>query len=112
MLSLIILKPGFGVIMKKRIKLTPKAHEDMAAIWLYGFERFGVAQADSYIKRLSTMFENLARYQMGVRRKELGSGIYSQVCASHVLFFTPQPEAIVIIRVLHHSQDVLSHLEA
>lgn len=76
-------------MMTRRIELTPKACEDMEAIWRYGKGRFGEAQADNYIGKLSSHFDMLARHDVGIKRPELSKGIYSLACAHHVLFFFP-----------------------
>lgn len=40
----------------KEIELTPKAEEDLEAIWNYSFRQFGVIQADGYIGRIDAVF--------------------------------------------------------
>ena len=40
----------------KEIELTPKAEEDLEAIWDYSFRQFGVVQADAYIGRIAAVF--------------------------------------------------------
>lgn len=37
----------------KEINLTPKAEEDLTAIWDYSYQHFGMDQADIYIGRIS-----------------------------------------------------------
>lgn len=37
----------------KEIDLTPKAEEDLEAIWDYSFRQFGVILADAYIGRIA-----------------------------------------------------------
>lgn len=97
-------------MMTRRIELTPKASEDMEAIWRYGKVRFGEAQADNYIGKLSSHFDMLARHDVGIKRPELSKGIYSFACAHHVLFFFRTDMSTTVVRVLHHSQDVMRHL--
>ncbi|OSK88070.1 type II toxin-antitoxin system RelE/ParE family toxin [Escherichia coli] len=36
----------------KEVKLTPKAEEDLEAVWDYSCRQFGVVQADAYIDRI------------------------------------------------------------
>ncbi|WP_276643553.1 type II toxin-antitoxin system RelE/ParE family toxin [Siccibacter turicensis] len=97
-------------MMTRRIELTPKAGEDLEAIWRYGKSRFGEAQADNYIGKLSSQFNMLACHDVGVTRPELSKGIYSLACAHHVIFFLRTDTSITVVRVLHHSQDVMRHL--
>lgn len=94
----------------KEVELTPKAHEDLESIWLYGFNRFGINQADRYIQQFSEHFTLLAGQNVGRRRRELGEDIYALPCARHVIFYLVSSACITVIRVLHHSQDVVTHL--
>ncbi|STW26188.1 Plasmid stabilisation system protein [Klebsiella michiganensis] len=56
----------------KEIELTPKAEEDLEAIWDYSFREFGVVQADAYIGRIAAVFDVLAMHDIGTHRAELG----------------------------------------
>ncbi len=56
----------------KEIELTPKAEEDLEAIWNYSFRQFWVVQADAYIDRIAAVFDMLAMYNIGTHRAELG----------------------------------------
>ena len=52
----------------KEIELTPKAEEDLEAIWDYSFRQFGVVQADAYIGRIAAVFDVLAMHDIGTHR--------------------------------------------
>jgi len=56
----------------KEISLTPKAEEDLVAIWDYSFRQFGVVQADEYIGRIAAVFDMLATHDIRIKRPELG----------------------------------------
>ncbi|WP_437891408.1 type II toxin-antitoxin system RelE/ParE family toxin [Phytobacter sp. V91] len=94
----------------REIELTPKANEDLESIWLYGFEMFGMEKADRYILHLSSVFGHIAQHRAGRRREELGQDIRSFPSRQHVIFYKEDEQAIIVIRVLHHSQDVETHL--
>lgn len=94
----------------KEIRLTPKASEDLEAIWLYSLHNFGQTKADEYIGRLSDIFDVLARHDIGVARTDLGEDIYSLPIESHVIFFIPTTSELTIIRILGQSQDAVRHL--
>ncbi|MBS0056950.1 MULTISPECIES: type II toxin-antitoxin system RelE/ParE family toxin [Yersinia] len=94
----------------KSIKLTPKANEDLEAIWLYSYEQFGLMKADNYIGRLSDIFDVLATHDIGVPRPELGENICSQPIEQHLVFFISTASVITIIRILNQSQDAIRHL--
>ena len=71
----------------KEIELTPKAEEDLEAIWDYSFRQFGVVQADAYIGRIAAVFDVLAMHDIGTHRAELGDDICTlQVEPAYDLF--------------------------
>ncbi|MBD4393019.1 type II toxin-antitoxin system RelE/ParE family toxin, partial [Xanthomonas citri pv. citri] len=61
----------------KETELTPKAEEDLEAIWGYSFRQFGIVQADAYISRIAAVFNVLAMHDIGTHRAELGDNICS-----------------------------------
>lgn len=93
----------------KEIELTPKAEEDLQAIWNYSLQQFGVIKADEYIDRISAVFEVLARHEVGTHRTELGENIYSLPVEQHIIYFVPSFSAITIIRILSQAQDTVRH---
>ena len=93
----------------KTIELTPKASEDLEYIWIYSFERYGEAKADSYIKRFSDIFNILITHDIGTPRPELGESMFSLPVEQHVVFFVPTQRCITVIRILNHAQDVNRH---
>ena len=94
----------------KIIELTPKAREDLAAIWDYSFRRYGVMKADEYIGRLSAVFDVLATHAVGTPRPELGEAIFSLPVKQHMIYFVPSQANITIIRILSHAQDSVRHV--
>lgn len=93
----------------KEIELTPKAEEDLEAIWDYSFKQFGVAQADEYIGRIAAVFDVLATHDIGTQRAELGEDICSLPVEKHMIYFVSAHSVVTIIRVLSQSQDTLRH---
>jgi len=73
----------------KKIKLTPKAEDDLTAIWNYSYSNFGEAKADEYISRLGDIFEVIATHKIGIARPELEASIFSLPIEHHIIFFIP-----------------------
>ena len=94
----------------RSVKLTPKAGDDLEAIWHYGWQHFGEAQADSYIDHLSAVFQLLGDHHIGTRRPELGESIYALPFERHVIYFLQTDAAVIVIRVLSQHQDAGRHL--
>jgi toxin ParE1/3/4 len=93
----------------KEIKFTPKAIEDLEAIWLYSYEQFGQIKADDYVGHLSDIFDVLATHDIGVKRPELDERIFSLPIERHVVFFIPDSSVVTVIRILNQSQDAIRH---
>ena len=93
----------------KEIELTPKAEEDLVAIWDYSFRQFGVVQADEYIGRIAAVFDVLAMHEIGTQRAELGEDIFSLPVEQHMLYFVSSHSVVTIIRILSQSQHSARH---
>lgn len=93
----------------KAIELTPKAEEDLEAIWGYSFRQFGVIQADEYIGRIAAVFDVLARHEVGTQRAELGDNICSLPVEHHMIYFVSSNSVVTIIRILSQYQDTARH---
>jgi len=93
----------------KEIELTPKAEEDLEAIWDYSFRQFGIVQADEYIGRIAAVFDVLAMHEIGTQRAELGEDIFSLPVEQHMLYFVSSHSVVTIIRILSQSQDSARH---
>ena len=93
----------------KEIELTPKAEEDLEAIWGYSFRQFGIVQADAYISRIAAVFNVLAMHDIGTHRAELGDNICSLPVEQHMIYFVPSHSVVTVIRTLSQSQDTARH---
>jgi len=96
-----------------RINKLPLAEEGLIDIWIYGYETWGVAQADTYADSIEDTLNALARmpkkYPM---RTNLRPPV--RIChhISHLIIYTiaEDESAITVIRVLHKSMDIEQHL--
>ena len=63
--------------MAKAFNLTPRAREDLRAIWRYTAEIWNETQADAYVTKLHERFGWLAkRPRIGKHRPDIGEGYY------------------------------------
>jgi len=93
-------------------RLTRQAAADLQGIYRYTRRTWGRAQAAQYARQLQQCLTMLAtRPHAGRRREELQPpGLHSFVQGSHVIFYQPQPYGVLIVRVLHGTQDVRRYL--
>ena len=96
---------------RPNVKLRPLAEADLADIYQYTQSRWGRTQAISYVRNLNAAFLGLINQPAsGQDRSELNPGLRSLQQGSHVIFYRPVTEGIVVVRVLHQSMDVQRHL--
>jgi toxin ParE1/3/4 len=94
----------------KKVKITPKALDDLREISRYTDKQWGRQQRFKYIKQLKNRFSYLAkRPQSGKKRDEIIGSPYSYHEGRHVIFYQSATEGIEIIRVLHDSMDFPRH---
>ena len=98
--------------MKRHYVLTPAAQRDLDRIWDYTAEHWGRQQANDYIRQLHSALENLLNGHSRARPADEAGPAYSKYpVGSHVLFLRPHATAAFeVVRVLHQSMDVGSHL--
>jgi toxin ParE1/3/4 len=91
---------------------TRRADEDLQEIYRYTRRTWGRDQAVRYLRGLEQRFTALADNPLaGLAREDLRPpGLRSFVHGSHVIFYQPQPDGVLIVRVLHGRQDVRAHL--
>ncbi|PIB93610.1 type II toxin-antitoxin system RelE/ParE family toxin [Caulobacter sp. FWC2] len=95
----------------KRYELTPLARFDMREIWAYTVQQWGRRRADRYIRDLTATIDTIARdpYR-GVATEWIEENCRKQIFRSHVIFYVPTHEGVVVARILHQQMDASSRL--
>ncbi len=89
--------------------IRPAARADLSAIWRYGLESLGEAQADAYADSLFALFELLADFpEMARERPEFTPPVHPS-CA-HLVIYRLENSRPEIIRILHARQDLTAFL--
>lgn len=97
--------------MTGRTVLSPRARRDLEEIWDYTERRWGIDQAEIYIRQLWQHIEAVAmRPALGRACPDVRAGYYKYPSGSHVLFYRMLDDGIDIIRILHERMDVRRHL--
>jgi toxin ParE1/3/4 len=93
-------------------KLSPKAREDLEAIWDYSYDTWGEKQANNYVRQLNDGFELLADApDTGQDVSHIREGYRKHQVGRHVIFYRSTPEDdIEVVRVLHERMDTDRHL--
>lgn len=92
-------------------KVSAKAEADLYDVGLYTQNKFGVQQRNQYLDEISVKFQLLTEQpELGQDRSTLKADCYSSLIGSHVIFFKKTSYGIRIIRVLHQSMDLSTHI--
>ena len=95
-----------------RYLLSPAAQADLGQIWDYTRDRWGVDQAEEYLRELQRAIERAAANpRIGRACDEIRPGYPKLAAWSHILFYRVSAEGIIdVVRVLHERMDVDRHL--
>lgn len=92
-------------------RLSNDAEQDITDIYLYSYQEFGEAKAESYYQALLEHFENLARNPaMGRDFSFIKAHTRRSNCISHAIYYQIVEKDVLILRVLHQSRDPAQHL--
>ena len=94
----------------KVVAFSPAAEADLAEIWDYSAEKWGLGQADSYIDAIRDVCQALAQGSKQGRPAEVLPDFQKYLCGSHVVYFLDHADHLDVIRVLHQRQDVERNL--
>ncbi|WP_096350673.1 type II toxin-antitoxin system RelE/ParE family toxin [Variibacter gotjawalensis] len=91
--------------------LSPRARDDLRAIWKFTAERWSVDQAERYTRQIQQAIETVSADPAAGRSCDLIRAGYRKFPAgSNVIFFRETPDAIDIVRILHARMDFERHL--
>ena len=88
-------------------RLSDRAEAELVEVYDYTEETFGEYQADGYLSGLDRTFGLLADFpDIGRACDELRVGYRRFRFQSHFVFYTVEPDGIVIRAVLHGGRDI------
>ena len=93
-------------------RLTPKAEDDLEAIWRYSAETWSAAQADTYIDTLIATIETIvAMPTLARERVDFDPPVRIHPAAEHLIIYCIEADAILVIRILGGRQNWRAMLE-
>lgn len=94
-------------------RLSPAANRDLVNIWRYTVGKWSIEQAEIYQDNLAATFEVLAAGLKIGRPVEIKrKGYLKHTTGAHMIYFRETKNEIIIVRILHGSQDAERHLGA
>ena len=93
-----------------RLRITARAFSDIAKIAAFGSEEWGEDVARAYTDRLTARLNQLKTHPELGPADDTQGGFRTLGAGSHMAFYRIETDEVVIVRVLHASQDPSLHL--
>lgn len=94
----------------KKIRVTPRAREDLKNIGRYTERTWGKTQRNRYLKAIEMRFQWLAENPLlGKHRTDICESYYSFPEGQHVVFYLIGSHCIDIIGIPHKEMDTISY---
>ncbi len=89
-----------------RLIVSQEAANDLEDLALYIAE-YDIAAALAVVDEIEHRFNTIQRHpDIGRARDELASGLRSYTVKQHLIFYTHDDQAVVIVRVMNGAQDI------
>ena len=93
------------------VSVSRAARDDIRSIARYTQETWGKAQRRRYLDGLNDKFEMLsAMPEMAAEKRDFSPPVRIHRYEKHLIIYIRTDRGILIVRVLHHSQDVSARL--
>ncbi|MGH2560925.1 MAG: type II toxin-antitoxin system RelE/ParE family toxin [Thermomicrobiales bacterium] len=97
----------------RRLRLSPEADDDIAAIARYSAETWGSQQMAAYVDRLYATLDELVHFPgIGRVRDEIAPGLRSHPTGQHVAFYRVTDDELIVVRVVHSRRDAETALRS
>ncbi|HKX45920.1 MAG TPA: type II toxin-antitoxin system RelE/ParE family toxin [Planctomycetota bacterium] len=90
----------------RELRIRPLARADLEQVWSYTLERWGVEQADRYLRGIGVVLRLLAEHPaLGRDESKLREHYRSYLVGRHVIYYVFDDATLSVVRVLHCSLD-------
>lgn len=94
---------------KGTYRFTMEATRDLHRIWRYSVRHWSMEQADLYFIELIGAAQLVAdNPELWLDRSDISPGIRGIKKNRHILFYTVEPDRVIIARILHERMDIKS----
>jgi toxin ParE1/3/4 len=95
------------------LPFTPKAREDLESIADFTLEKWGIQQEQLYLRLLKQAFGFLSdNPYLGHPMSKVMPGLRRLLAGSHIILYFVADTHVDVVRILHHSMDILRHIES
>jgi toxin ParE1/3/4 len=89
------------------VRYSPRAEDDLYEIAIFTIERWSVEQADRYVAGLEEFCELISDFPgIGRACDEIAPRLKRMEHESHIIFFFPAEDGILVSRLFHKSWDI------
>ncbi|MGI9363364.1 MAG: type II toxin-antitoxin system RelE/ParE family toxin [Parasphingorhabdus sp.] len=93
-------------------KIDPTARADLRRIGRETVNRWGEAQKERYLAKITARIKTLAfQPNIGTARDDLDRGVRSAVAGKHLLLYRIIDDRVHILRVVHQNRDLKREIE-
>lgn len=92
--------------MGRTYHFSHKAKTDLADIWEYSEEHWGITQADQYYREIFATVNLLSLGELRGRICTVSGGYLKYAVGRHFIYFREENEQIEVVRILHQRMDV------
>lgn len=91
--------------------LSNQADQYLTEVYIFSYQKFSPAKADSYLLALEETFYSLAENpHLGKKVDSIRKGYFQYEHVSHSIFYKMKGKDILIVRVLHQKMDAKRHI--
>jgi len=92
-------------------RLSPKAEQDLESVWVYSFEQWGKARAESYVDSLISAFCGLASSsELAVSCEHIRVGYRFCRQGKYIIYFKETVYGVEIVRILYECMQPSLHI--
>jgi len=96
---------------QRRLRLSPKAEQDLENIWLYSADNWSADQADAYLDSLENTLQLLSTSpELARERSEFDPPVRIYPVGRHLVIYREHGDSLDVLRVLGARQDWISVL--
>jgi toxin ParE1/3/4 len=97
--------------MTGRARLSPRATIDLDQIWDHTAQKWGIEQAEFYVRQIGRHIAAVAAQPLiGRSCAEVRTGYYKYPSGAHFLFYRLAGDEVEIVRILHERMNFKQHL--
>ena len=95
----------------RKLRLRPKAENDLDRIWTFTYENWGQSQATNYLEKIKHTFGLItSNPHIGQPREKILAGLHVFIVEKHMLCYLIDDYQIDVLRILHRRMDLESRI--